>query len=331
VAQRATIGLRQNLFEPAWWCPGAHGQTIFARFFRPTPKLNLNRKRLETPDGDFLDLDFLEGGKDSPIVVILHGLEGSSNAPYVQSVLGEAWKMGWRAVAMNFRSCSGELNRLKQSYHSGKTEDLDFVLRYLIEKEKTDQIYLLGYSIGGNIVLKWLGEQGDRGPQEIRKAVVVSVPFDLAKAAEVIDKGFNREIYTRTLLVTLKEKALLKENRFPGLIAKQTLKHVKTFKLFDREVTAPINGFKDEMDYWFQSSSVHFLDQIRVPTLIIHAKDDPFFPNRLLPYEQIKKSRYLTPLIVDHGGHLGFVSGPWPWKQDMWLEKMIVGYLNISQ
>jgi uncharacterized protein len=270
----------------------------------------------------------MEGGKDSPVIVILHGLEGSSNAPYVRSALGEARKMGWRAVAMNFRSCSGEPNRLKQSYHSGKTEDLDFVLKYLIENEKADQIYLVGFSVGGNIVLKWLGEQGDQNLEEIRKAVVVSVPFDLAKSAAVMDQGFNREVYTRSLLAGLKAKALLKEERFPGLIARDKVKHVKTFKLFDREVTAPINGFKNEKDYWFQSSSVHYLDQIRVPTLIIHAKDDPFFPDRLIPYEQIRKSPYLTPLIVDHGGHLGFVSGPWPWKQDMWLERTIVGYLN---
>lgn len=324
----AGIAYGRDGFEPAWWCSSAHAQTIFARFFRPTPELDLDRKRLETPDGDFLDLDFLRGDKNSPVIVILHGLEGSSQASYVRSVLGEIRKKGWRGVAMNFRSCSGEPNRLKYAYHSGQTEDLDFVLRTLIEKENEHQIYLLGYSIGGNIVLKWLGEQGSNKPPEVQKAAAVSVPFDLVKSVDVMDAGFNREVYTRTLLSSLKQKVLEKEKRFPGLIDKEQVKRAKTFRIFDRLVTAPLNGFKDEMDYWTRSSSVHYLDRIKVPTLVINAKDDPFFPERFIPYEKLNHSRFLKTLFVEHGGHLGFVTGQWPWRQDHWLENVIVKFFE---
>ena len=314
------------MFKPAWWCLGAHAQTIFARFFRPFPKLDLNRKRLETPDSDFLDLDYLAGDKDSPVVVVLHGLEGSSKVPYVQSLLGELQKIKWKAVAVNYRGCSGEANWLKQSYHSGKTEDLDFVLKCILQEEKTNPIFLVGYSIGGNIILKWLGEQGKNVPPQIQKAVAVSVPYDLLRSVQVMDRGFNREIYTRKLLTTLKAKALAKEKCFPGNVDEGRVKYSKTFKDFDREVTAPLNGFKDEIEYWTQSSSLYYLDRIRLQTLLIHAKDDPFFPGSLLPLEQIKRSDYLKLVLTDKGGHLGFVSGNWPWKQELWLEKTITDF-----
>ena len=319
-------------FKPAWWCRGPHAQTIFGGLFRSTSRLKLDRVRLEMPDGDFLDVDFLEGPpangkKDTPLVLILHGLEGSSRASYVQSLLAEARNRGLNAAAMNMRMCSGEPNRLRETYHSGKTEDLNFLVRYL-ESEGHQRIYLVGFSIGGNIVLKWLGEQEARVAGKIQKAAAVSVPYDLAKSVELMDHGFNREVYTRALLASLKAKVLAKEKRFPEAVQHDRLKRCRTFKEFDSLVTAPLNGFKDAMEYWSQASCKNFIPSIRVPTLLIQAEDDPFFPGRLLPPE-IAGSKYLKALTLPRGGHLGFIAGKWPWKQEPWLENTILDFFLV--
>jgi uncharacterized protein len=317
----------QRPFVPAWWCPGAHAQTIFARFFRPHSKLALRRERIETPDGDFLDLDWLRSS-NTRLALVLHGLEGSTEAPYIQTILNKLQVEGFDAAAVNFRSCSGEANRCRESYHSGKTEDLACVLNYIFKMKKYTEISLIGYSIGGNIILKWLGEKADSVPKEIVRAVAVSVPYDLVKAVEELDKGFNREVYTRTLLRSLKKKIAEKEKIYPGSVNFQKVKASKTFREFDREVTARLNGFKDEMDYWTHSSSKYFLKQIRIPTLLLHAKDDPFFPAPWIPIEDIEKSFYLKLILTEKGGHLGFVSGKWPWRQEMWLEEVILDFLK---
>jgi len=325
--------LRTPTFKPAWWCPGAHAQTIMGALFRRGPHVTLERKRLETPDGDFLDLDFLgppasNKKSDLPLVVILHGLEGSSQSPYVQNLLSKIQSRGWRAVAINMRMCSGEPNRLKQTYHSGKTEDLDLIIRELAKICPREKLMLVGYSIGGNIVLKWLGEQETRGAGLVHKAVVVSVPYDLMRSVEVLDRGFNREVYTRALLGGLKKKLAAKKKKFPNAIRYDQVEGCNTFTVFDREATAPLNGFKDEQDYWKKSSSKHFLKSIGVRTLLIHAEDDPFFPGRFLPLGDIDQSKFLEILLLPHGGHVGFVSGPAPWKQTFWLEDQILDFFK---
>lgn len=293
----------------------------------------LRRKRLELPDGDFLDLDFsngpsLNGREAAPLVVILHGLEGSSRAPYVQTLIKEIYAAGWDAVAFNMRGCSGEGNRLKETYHSGKTEDLESVLRHLIEKEAREKIYLAGYSIGGNILLKWLGEHGSSIPSQIQKAAAISVPYDLTRSVELMDCGLNRRVYTRALLRRLKAKIWLKEKQFPGLIRYEEIKKCTTFREFDREATAFLNGFPSAENYWASTSCKNFLKSVTVPTLLIHAEDDPFFPAKLLPFETIRNSDYLYPLIVPNGGHLGFITGRWPWKQEPWLEEQIMTFFS---
>lgn len=322
-----------GIFKPAWWCRGPHAQTLFGALFRARLKVGLSRKRLELPDGDFLDLDFLEvpssnGRQASPLVVILHGLEGSSSASYVQSLIGEIYGRGWDAVVINMRMCSGVPNRLKQTYHSGRSEDLGCVVEYLKEKERRSNLYLVGYSIGGNVLLKWMGEQGSHIPREIQKAAVISVPYDLVASVELMDEGFNRRVYTRALLASLKSKIRMKEKQFPGAIRYDVAKRCRTFRIFDREVTAPLNGFSDEMDYWIQTSCKKFLKSITVPTFLIHAKDDPFFPGELFPIGEVRDSEYLTALMVPHGGHLGFIGGCWPWKQNLWLEKRIMEFFD---
>ncbi len=318
-------------FKPAWWCRGAHAQTLFGALFRPRLRMRLSRRRLEMPDGDFLDLDFLETPSSNrrrvlPLVVLLHGLEGSSQAPYVQSLMGEIHGRGWDAVAVNMRMCSGVPNRLKQTYHSGKSEDLGFVVDYLREKEERSELYLVGFSIGGNIVLKWLGERGGGGAREIQKAAAISVPYDLSASVELMDTGFNRSVYTRALLTSLKAKIRMKEKQFPDAVRYGLAKRCTTFKEFDRQVTAPLNGFHSEADYWAKSSCKNFLKSIAVPTLLIHARDDPFFPGQLLPLTDFYRSEHLKVLLIPHGGHLGFISGPWPWKQDLWVEKTIMDF-----
>ena len=293
----------------------------------------MRRERLETPDGDFLDLDFLDppaskGPVPSPLVVILHGLEGSSGAPYVQRLLGRIRDRGWGAAAVNMRMCSGEPNRLKATYHSGKTEDLDGVVRFLKKSRGSQRLYLVGFSIGGNLALKWLGERGVEASGEIERAAAVSVPYDLAKSVESMDRGFNREIYTRALLMSLKAKVFAKEKRFPQAFQLDRVKRCRTFREFDREVTAPLNGFKDERDYWSKSSSQNFLKSIRIPTLLVHAEDDPFFPGRHLPLNEIRNSKHLRTLVIPQGGHLGFVAGPWPWRSEYWLENTLLDFFS---
>ena len=322
------IGLPSDSFIPAWWCQGPHAQTIFARFFRPHRRVPLKRTRLETPDQDFLDLDFLSGREDRPLVILLHGLEGSSEAPYIRSLLGELAAKSWPAVAVNFRGTSGEPNRRKYAYHSGKTEDLEAVINHATGDLKRKVIHLVGYSIGGNLMLKWLGEKEGNVPLQVKKAVAVSVPYDLTQAVGVLDQGFNRQIYTRSLLCGLKAKTRLKEKMFPGLVDLEKLRRARTFRDFDRLVTAPLNGFASEDHYWSQSSSRFFLERIRIPALLIHAADDPFFPERFLPRKEILGSSFLELRLTSGGGHLGFVSGRVPWKQELWLEKAVLRFLD---
>ncbi len=319
-------------FNPSWWCRGAHAQTIAGALFRPTPRLKLNRRRFETPDGDFLDVDFLvadslNGKSQAPLVLILHGLEGSSKASYVLALLAALQKRGLAGAAVNMRMCSGEANRLKQTYHSGKTEDLDFLIRECLKEFPGREMYLAGYSIGGNIVLKWLGENGFEARGKVQRAAVVSVPYDLTRAVEAMDRGFNREVYTQGLLGRLKKKVEAKQKAFPDALAYGGLKGCRTFRVFDGLVTAPLNGFRNADEYWEKTSCQFFLKNVKIPTLLIHAEDDPFFPGSLIPRDEIEKSGFIKTLFVPCGGHIGFVSGAWPWQQVPWLEERILEFL----
>jgi uncharacterized protein len=317
----------QKNFSPSWWCSGPHAQTIAARFLRAAQKISYQRTRLELPDGDFLDLDFCEENSSSPLVIILHGLEGSSDAPYVRSLVQKVKNAGWNSLAVNFRSCSGEPNRLKESYHSGQTRDLQSVMEYVGARYKA--IFLAGYSIGGNIILKWLGEEGEAAAEKgIKAAVAVSVPYDLEKAVEVMDRGFNKRIYTANLLWSLKKKSRLKSKKFPAAFRLKEIFACRTFRGFDSLVTAPVHGFKDAEDYWRSSGARHFLQKVRIPSLLIHAADDPFFPEPLLPMDEIKKSSQLKLLLTRKGGHVGFMAGRAPWRQESWLEDEILHYFN---
>jgi predicted alpha/beta-fold hydrolase len=317
-------------FRPAWWLRNAHAQTVWRRFFGDGRIPPYRRERIETPDGDFVDLDWrvsCEETEGRPLALILHGLEGCSGAKYVIGLMNELSRHGWDGVAMNFRSCSGELNRLPRFYHSGETEDLDFIVSRLVGKFPGRPTAIVGYSLGGNVLLKWLGEKGEKVPDAIRAAATVSVPFDLEAAAERIDRGVHR-FYGRSFLGSLKPKVIAKAKVFPGLIDPEEVARIRTFAKFDDRVTAPIHGFASGRDYWRRTSSGPFLPQIRRPTLLINACDDPFLPEASLPTKMIAQSRWLQSDFPKRGGHVGFVEGAWPGSASYWVDRRIMAFLD---
>ncbi len=313
-------------FRPAWWLRNRHLQTIWNRLLRPRPEVRTTRARWTTQDGDFLDLDFVDGPIASPQLLVIHGLEGSSERKYVRGLMALAAERGWRGVAMNFRSCSGTPNRTARLYHSGETSDLNWVIGELAKREPGAAILPVGVSLGGNVLLKWLGEEGANATDEVRAAAAISTPFDLAAAAESMSRGAGR-LYSRFFLRTLKPKALRKAEEYPGLLDADAIRRAKTWGQYDDVATAPLHGFKGAEDYWSQSSSISFLGRIRRPTLLINAADDPFIPASCMPVELVEASEWLEADITPRGGHVGFVAGALPWRPYHWAEHRAVDFL----
>jgi len=320
----------QSDFKAAWWCKGGHAQTICGALFRSDEKIALERRQIETPDGDFFFTDWLKTKARAPLVVVLHGLGSSSDAKYVQVLLKEIRGIGWQAVVVNARGTFA-LNRTRVMDHSGRTEDLNQTIEMVVKQNLADDIYLVGFSAGGNKVLKWLGEKGNAIPPQVKKAVTVSAASDLAKAVGNLDRGFDKLLYTRMLLKNLKNQALAKNAQFPGLFDEAKIKQADTFRIYDRKVTAPLAGFKDEKEYWDKSSSYSFLKNIERPTLMIHAQNDPFLHGDELALAEIERSPYLHLLMTQDGGHVGFISGKIPFRSDRWVEKRIVEYFKSEQ
>jgi len=316
-------------FRPPWWCRNGHVQTIWGPLFRGG-QLPLRRERLSTPDGDFVDLDWLDGdglAPGAPRLLVLHGLEGSSRSHYVTGLLRTGRAAGWRGVALNFRSCSGELNRLPRFYHSGETGDLAWVVRALVERAPSVPVGAVGVSLGGNVLLKWLGEVGDMAPPELRGAVGISVPFDVAASARVLDRGLRRLVYAANFLRTMRSKVIEKARRYPGFVDVTAARRARTFARYDRVVTAPLNGFRDEVDYWTRASSGPYLPRIRRPTLLLGARDDPIVPVRVLP-DPLTLPRDVRAEFSARGGHAGFLDGSWPWRAGSWAERRAVEFLT---
>ncbi|HZX97063.1 MAG TPA: alpha/beta fold hydrolase [Myxococcales bacterium] len=296
--------------------------TVFGPVFRRGPPVPVTRERWELPDGDFVDVDRMDGPSGAPLLVALHGLEGSSSAHYIRGLLAQARARGWRGLALNFRGCSGDMNRLVRSYHSGETGDLDELVRRV--RREADRIVIAGCSLGGNVLVKWLGEQGTAPPPQIRAAAALSVPFDLALCAQTLDSaGFWRWIYRTRFLRTLKRKSLEKLAGFPGAVDLERVRAARTLFEFDDALTARVHGFADAPDYYTQSSSGRFVAEVRVPLLLLSAEDDPFIPARCIP-------RVANPAVTlevwPHGGHLGFVEGP-PWRPRFYAERRAVEFL----
>jgi uncharacterized protein len=312
-------------FHPAWWCPGAHLQTIWGGVLRGHPELPLTRVRWELPDGDFLDADELAAGPGAPILIVLHGLESSSQSANTLGILDQAHRRGWGGIAMNFRGCSGTPNRLRRSYHGGETGDLAWVVRKAAADHPDSPLLLIGFSLGGNVLLKYLGEQGEGLAPAVRGAAAVSAPVDLARSARGLTHGFSR-VYGDRLVANLKRKTLLKLSRHPDLVNADALRAVRTLEEFDDLVTGPVHGFKDADEYWAKSSSAQFLPRIRRPTLLINAKDDPFLPADAIPAQAVAENRYLRGEFPEHGGHLGFLMGS-PWAPVNWAEERAAEFL----
>jgi hypothetical protein len=286
------------------------------------------RERVVTPDGDFIDLDWLAGvsAPGAPLLLVLHGLEGSGRSHYAAGLLREAGARGWRAAVLNFRSCSGEMNRLPRFYHSGETGDLDFVVDRLVREEPGRVLYAVGVSLGGNVLLKWLGERGERAPGAMRGAVGISVPFDLAACAATLDRGFRRRLYTANFLRTLRDKVARKARDHPGFVDVEAALAARTFAEYDAVVTAPLSGFADARDYWTQSSCGPWLANIRRPTLLLNALDDPFVPVHSLP-DPARLPAHVRAEFPERGGHAGFIEGGVPWRVTSWAERRALDFL----
>jgi hypothetical protein len=287
----------------------------------------LRRERVSTPDGDFVDLDWLDGPSGTPLVLVLHGLEGSARSAYAIGLLRLVRRERWRGVVMHFRSCSGELNHQPRFYHSGETEDLALIVDRLVAREPTIRMGAVGTSLGGNVLLKWLGEHGDAVPGQLRGAVGVSVPFDLVVCARRLDRGLARLLYTSNFLRTMRRKVRDKARRYPGFVDVQAAWRARTFAEYDRVVTAPLNGFADELDYWRRASSGPYLAGIRRPTLLISALDDPLVPPQALP-DPARLPAQVTAEFVPNGGHAAFLDGAWPWASTSWAERRALAFLN---
>jgi hypothetical protein len=311
-----------DAFRPAWWLRSPHLQTIWPTLFRRAPALALRRERVELPDGDFLDLDW-GPTRPGPLVLVLHGLEGSSRSRYARGLLTAVAARGWCGVVMHFRGCSGEPNRLPRSYHSGETGDLAHVVARVRTRHPAWPIAVVGYSLGGNVLLKWLGETGaDTG---VSCAVAVSVPFDLGAAARRLERGVSR-LYQWWLLRNLHRSVTRKVRSGVLPPAFERRAAAPDFWTFDDRVTAPLHGFASADEYYRRSSCRQYLGEVAVPTLVLQARDDPFlFPEAIPTPGEV--SATVTLEVYPAGGHVGFVAGHWPWAAEYWLERRIPAFL----
>ena len=314
--------VKESDFKPAWWLPSAHLQTVWPVFFRKRSEPDLITERLELNDGDFLDLCWSKAS-GRPIVLILHGLEGSIHSHYAGNLMLALERAGFRPVFMHFRGCSGEPNRLPRSYHSGDTGDLAFVVEHINRTADKSVHAAVGFSLGGNVLLKWLGQSGDANP--LQYGVAVSVPFVLADAAARMERGLSH-IYEMYLVRSLKRAY---RRKFAHLMSPLDVDTdaLKGFWDFDDRITAPLHGFEGVDHYYRESSCRQYLSGIERPTRIIHALDDPFMFARSVPNSD-ELSECVELLLAERGGHVGFVSGGYPWRPEYWYEQQIVDFLT---
>jgi len=318
-------GLFENMsaYRAPLWLPGGNLQTIWPAVCVRKPEVGFRRERWDTPCGqDFIDVDFVDGlNPDAPFVMLFHGLEGSSNSHYARGLMAAVQARGWHGAIPHFRGCSGEANLAPRFYHSGDAEELDWIIRRLRPRFK-GPFYVAGVSLGGNALLRWLGEQ-QHGAEIVDAAVSVSAPLDLAAGGAALSSGFNR-LYTRMFLETLKPKALAKLERFPGLFDRAALLASRDLYAFDNVVTAPLHGYRDTDDYWHRASAKHVLEDITGPALVLNARNDPFLPGRHLPQTASKAVTLEYPAT---GGHVGFPAGPFPGR-NTWLPRRILHFFD---
>jgi len=315
-------------YRAPWWLPGAHLQTIYPAVVLKPPRVPYRRSRWGTPDGDFIDVDRVEtpgapGERAAPLVALFHGLEGGSSSHYALALMHAVRARGWRGLVVHFRGCSGEPNLLPRAYHSGDTEELDWILRRLQAEREGAPLHAAGVSLGGNVLLKWLGERGAEASHYVARACAVSAPVDLVSAGAALGAGFNL-LYARHFLATLKRKSARMLEAHPGLFRLERVLAARTLREFDDVVTAPLHGFRDTDDYWARASSKPLLRHIAVPTLMVNARNDPFLPSRALPGPH-EVSRAVALEFPDTGGHAGFVTGRFPGTLD-WLPRRMLAH-----
>jgi predicted alpha/beta-fold hydrolase len=314
-------------FRAARWASGPHAQTVAARVLRSPRGPDFQRERFETPDDDFLDVDWgPDPGPHAPMAIVLHGLEGSSRRRYVLSASRELVALGIRPVAMNFRGCSGEPNRALRFYHSGDTADAAWLLSVLRERYPERPVGALGFSLGGNVLLKLMGERDDGGSGLLDAAAVMSVPYNLAEGSRLLEQSLMGGLYARYFLRSLGKKLEAKRKRLNSTIDIEAARRARTIWAFDEHVTAPLNGFADARDYYDRSSSAGFLHAIEVPTLLLHATDDPFLPHQAIPTRELEANQHLNLRLSPHGGHVGFLAGS-PWAPRFWGEETAASFL----
>lgn len=311
------------------WLPGGHAQTIWAatvaRQIRGVPTA-LRRERWSTPDDDFVDVDRFDGAPGQPLLVVFHGLEGSSNSHYSKAFAQCAQRRQWSFAMPHFRGCSGELNLAARAYHSGDFEEIDWILRRF-RQQHVGPIYAAGVSLGGNALLRWVQEMGNAAALVVQASAAVCAPVDLTASGQAMGRGFARHVYTRMFLRTMKPRALAKLAQHPGLFDQQRLVAARDLYDFDNAFTAPVHGFRHTEDYWQRASSKPGLSWIRIPTLVVNPLNDPFVPASCLP-RQSEVGAYVSLSQPRHGGHVGFPAGRFPGhvrampeQVSQWLER----------
>ncbi|HTR08333.1 MAG TPA: alpha/beta fold hydrolase [Paraburkholderia sp.] len=313
-------------YRAPFWLPGAHVQTIVPAIFSRLPLPAYRRERWDTPDGDFIEVDWVDGkgaGPTAPLFVLFHGLEGGSGSHYARSLAAAAHARGWHAVIPHFRSCSGPLNLLPRFYHLADSAEVDWVLRRLAARH-AGPLIVAGVSLGGNVLLHWLAQRREDA-SIVAAAAAISAPLDVHAGGEMLAQGFGM-IYTRSFLRTLKVKALQKLEQYPGLFDAQMVLASRTMHEFDDVVTAPLHGFRSADDYWTQATIRPMLGEIVVPTLVLNARNDPFLPDHALPARH-EVSAAVELDQPEHGGHVGFMTGPFPGRSD-WLSQRVFAYFS---
>jgi len=314
-------------FRPARLATNPHVQTIAGKFMRRLPELPVRRERWDTPDGDFLDLDLIDATRpNAPWCIILHGLEGHSERPYVRSAAAALYRRGFGVAMMNFRACSGEPNRRARTYHSGETEDLRFVVTTLRQRLPTAHLAAIGISLGGNVLLKYLAEEGDRSP--VHAAVAVSVPYDLQAGSTLLESSTFGRFYTHYFLKSLLQKVEDKAHLVGEEVDLDRVRAATNLREFDDALTAPLHGFRDAADYYARSSSGPRLPEIAVPTLLLHAQDDPFLPFEAVPMRAMGDNPLIHPVITRYGGHVGFLRGSLR-RPGLWAEEAAARFLDV--
>lgn len=311
-----------STYLPPWWLPGGHAQTVHPVVCRRVSQISGDDAELGLPDGDVFAVRWHRRG-NARLAILTHGLEGSYDAGYIRGMTAACLASGWDVLSWNLRGCGAAANRLPRFYHSGATDDLDRIVCHGYESHPARQLALIGFSLGGNLVLKFLGEGKFASAERVSGAVAFSVPCDLRECATKLEQGANR-VYAERFLITLRKKIVERKQQFPEAFGDLPMDQIRTIASFDENVTAPLNGFRSALDYWQRSSCRQFLSDIRVPTLLVNAANDPLLGPQCFPREEAAASKHFTLEIPNQGGHCGFGHQ----RGNYWSEQRAVEFLG---